>query len=178
MKLFIIGDRACGKSSLAQAAAKHLGWPYFDVDQGIKTKTGRSNAELWATIDIVEFRHIESEIMKEMCAHDPGVVAFSAGAPVQPQNFYLLENDPDAFVVYLHGTTELLWERLQADPKSNSQRPQQSAGGIQEVVELYNKRHPIYDGFADVNLDAALPPAELLDCLIKKLPESHRRRDR
>lgn len=165
MNIIIIGDRASGKTSLGRAVAERLGRPFHDVDAGIVEANGMSHVEAWKIMSLPEFRAIEHNVLAELLRDDPCVISSSAGASVQPQNAALIEND--TFVVYLNASIELLWERLQADAETTGhQRPVQSTGGIEEVAELYERRHPINSRFAHLTLDAALPREEMVERVV------------
>ena len=168
VKIIVIGDRACGKTSLGKALAERLGWPFFDVDEGIHASSGMTNVEIWVNHGEPELRRIEHGVCEAMCGHDPAVISFSAGATVQPRNFRFLEED-NTFVVYINAGIDLLWDRLQSDPQTKDRRPQQSTGGIEEVIELYNKRHPIYGRFAHSTLDAGLSLDTMVDRVMAEL---------
>ncbi len=48
MKLFLIGYRGTGKTSVAQRLAERLGWPWLDADVEIERRAGKSIAEIFA----------------------------------------------------------------------------------------------------------------------------------
>lgn len=166
MKVIIIGDRAIGKTSLGRAVAERLGWPFHDVDAGITDITNMSHVEAWQTMGVPAFRRIEHGVLAGFLRDDPCVISSSAGASVESQNAAMFAEE-GLFVVYLNASIELLWERLRADAETTGhQRPVQSTGGIEEVAELYEKRHPVNSGFADLALDAALPLEELVEQVV------------
>jgi len=48
-----------------------------------------------------------------------------------------------SLVVYLKLSAEELWHRIVADPKSAATRPNLSSGGIEGVVEMLARAHPL-----------------------------------
>ena len=102
-----------------------------------------------------------------MCAGDECVISFGAGTLGKPEN--RRHACRDALVVYLEMSAEGLWERMQADPRSASTRPNLAGGGFQEVVKLLAERDPVYRECAGLPVDASLPTERLADIVIAEL---------
>lgn len=169
MNIILIGDRASGKGTLGRAVAKRLAWDFLDVDETIEQRVGMSTTEFWNAAGEPELRRVETGIVDEFCSRDRTVIAFSAGAAVQPQNAPYMQAS-GVLVVYLEASVDLLWDRLQADPKSAQRRPQQMDGGKEEVEALYERRHPVYSRFANLVVDAGRPVEELVQHVLTAMP--------
>ena len=168
MKIALIGYRASGKSTLGRELSRRLGWPLFDIDRGIEARfPGETLSGLWLRIGDGRFREIEAEVVEEMCAGDECVISFGAGTLGKPEN--RRHACRDALVVYLELSAEGLWERMQADPRSASTRPNLAGGGFQEVEELLAERDPVYRECAGLVLDAALRTERLAEIVIAEL---------
>lgn len=173
MKISLIGYRASGKSTLGGELSRRLGWPLLDIDRGIEGRfPGETLTALWLRIGDGRFREIEAEVVEEMCAGDECVISFGAGTLGRPENRG--HACQDALVVYLEMSAEGLWERMQADPKSASTRPNLAGGGFQEVATLLAERDPVYRECADLLVDASLPTEQLADIVVAEL-EARRR---
>ena len=165
MKIALIGYRASGKSTLGRELSRRLGWPLLDIDRGIEARfPGETLSGLWLRIGDGRFREIEAEVVEEMCAGDECVISFGAGTLGKPEN--RRHACGDALVVYLELSAEGLWERMQADPRSASTRPNLAGGGFQEVEELLAERDPVYRECAGLIVDAALPTERLADTVM------------
>ena len=168
MKISLIGYRASGKSTLGRELSRRLGWPLLDIDRGIEARfPGETLTELWLRIGDGRFREIEAEVVEEMCAGDECVISFGAGTLGRPENRG--QACREALVVYLEMSAEGLWERMQADPRSASTRPNLAGGGFQEVINLLAERDPVYRECADLLVDASLPTEQLADIVIAEL---------
>ena len=168
MKISLIGYRASGKSTLGRELSQRLGWPLLDIDRGIEARfPGETLTELWLRIGDGRFREIEAVVVEEMCAGDECVVSFGAGTLGMPENRG--QACREALVVYLEMSAEGLWERMQADPRSASTRPNLAGGGFQEVINLLAERDPVYRECADLRVDASLPTEQLADIVIAEL---------
>ena len=168
MKISLIGYRASGKSTLGRELSRRLGWPLLDIDRGIEARCpGETLTELWLRIGDGPFREIEAEVVEEMCAGDECVISFGAGTLGRPENRG--QACREALVVYLEMSAGGLWERMQADPRSASTRPNLAGGGFEEVVTLLAERDPVYRECADLLVDASLPTEQLADIVIAEL---------
>ena len=168
MKISLIGYRASGKSTLGRELSRRLGWPLLDIDRGIEARfPGETLTELWLRVGDARFREIEAEVVEEMCAGDECVISFGAGTLGRPENRG--QACREALVVYLEMSAEGLWERMQADPRSASTRPNLAGGGFQEVVTLLAERDPVYRECAGLLVDATLPTEQLADIVIAEL---------
>ena len=168
MKISLIGYRASGKSTLGRELSRRLGWPLLDIDRGIEARfPGETLTELWLRIGDGRFREIEADVVAEMCAGDGCVISLGAGTLGRPENRG--QACREALVVYLEMSAEGLWERMQADPRSASTRPNLAGGGFQEVINLLAERDPVYRECADLLVDASLPTEQLADIVIAEL---------
>jgi shikimate kinase len=77
-----------GKSSVGKALARHLGWPFMDLDDLIEQQEGRTVAEIFAEAGETEFRRIERIALKELLKRSAvaHVVALGGGAYAQNDN--------------------------------------------------------------------------------------------
>ena len=102
-----------------------------------------------------------------MCANDSCVIAFGAGTIMQPRNERIAA--VDSLVVYLKLSAEQLWQRIAADPKSSTTRPNLSSGGLEEVVEMLARRTPTYERCANITLAGELAPGKLADKIVERV---------
>jgi len=173
MKIVLIGYRGCGKSTLGRELAARLGWPLLDIDRGIEQKRpGKTLTDLWLDIGDDAFRDIEADVVREMCGRNECVISFGAGSLGRPEN--RVHACRDALVVYLDMTTEALWERIQADPKSAATRPNLAGGGFEEVEAMMGARDPVYRQCADLRVDATLLPEQLAAVVIAVYEAHHK----
>ena len=92
--LYLVGFMGCGKTTVGQALAARLGWPFCDVDERIEKAEGTTISRIFEERGEPEFRRIESEAILT-CVRDierghPAVVALGGGAFAQENNRALL----------------------------------------------------------------------------------------
>ncbi len=96
--VYLIGLPGCGKTTLGALAAKALGLPFYDMDEYLEEKTGRTIAELFAYGGEAAFREIESEALKDIAKNRPGIVATGGGTPILPRNAPILREGLVIFI--------------------------------------------------------------------------------
>ena len=69
-RVFLIGYRATGKTSLGEALARRLGYDFQDTDALLELRLGMSFAEYFATHGQAAFRIQETEVLEGLEAGD------------------------------------------------------------------------------------------------------------
>jgi shikimate kinase len=177
MNIVIIGYRASGKTRVGRRVAQRLGWPYVDVDRGIEKATNKTIKQIFEENGEPYYRQVEAGVAREMLGGDGQVVSFGGGTLMEPPNQALINHH--VLVVYLEAPVDVLWQRAQADPESEKNRPPllKSKGGREEIVDMLKKRAPVYEQFANLTLDATQDPEFLVDRVIEALPQAGPARD-
>jgi shikimate kinase len=79
-KIILFGHRGVGKSSLGRRLQKHLSLPFFDLDEEIEKKEGRSPREIFSLQGEKTFRDLEIEVFSHLWRRqDKFVVVVGAG---------------------------------------------------------------------------------------------------
>jgi shikimate kinase len=151
-KLILTGFMATGKSAVARAIARRLGWRLIDCDERIAARAGSSIPEIFRTHGEARFRMIERDLIAEIAAEGrrcphcgnplPAVIATGGGAIVDAQNFAALSGC--GIVVCLAARPEVIARR--AGPHAAS-RPLLAAGGKplpERIADLIEARREAY----------------------------------
>lgn len=153
MHVFLIGYRGAGKSAVGHLLAQQLGMDCVDSDDLIEQQAGASIAEIFAREGESGFREREANVLAELVAGPPRVVALGGGAILRDQNRALLHAS-GAPVVWLTAAAEALHQRISGDPATAARRPQlTSHQGIDEVRSLLAAREPLYREAATLIVD-------------------------
>ena len=128
--------------SICDLVARH-GWPYF--------------------------RGLERQILKECSSMRQTVVATGGGAIEHAAEW--AELCRYCYVVWLKAPVEVVYRRMQADEKTNEQRPGLTANPLLlEIQEVLARRTPLYAAGSDLQLDTAKhTPDELVVMIIDNL---------
>lgn len=115
MRLFIIGYKSSGKTTVGKKLANRLGMGFVDLDEWIERMNGRTVPEIFSQEGEDEFRNIEWKALKEVVKKDNVVVSTGGGAPCHCDNMNLMEKYGD--VLYLRVDEDTLVSRLKSATK-------------------------------------------------------------
>jgi shikimate kinase len=118
MRIFIIGFKSSGKTTLGKQLAKRLNMTFVDLDAVIEKRENISIPALYERIGDEAFRIKEWEALKEIVQNDNLIVSTGGGAPCHCDNMNLMEKYGD--VLYIKLDNDTLVSRLKY---STSDRP-------------------------------------------------------
>jgi len=151
--IFLIGPRACGKTSVGRALAKRLGLGFVDTDHELVAAVGMEIAQYVEQNGWDAFRDRESETLAAVAAHGPRVVGCGGGIVLREANREVLAT---GLTLYLKSSPEVLAERLLRDP-IEAQRPSLTGKPVvEEVREVLAARASLYEGCADVVVEGGI----------------------
>lgn len=173
----LTGFMATGKSAVARALARRLGWRQVDCDAAIAARAGKSIPEIFRTAGESAFRAIEREVIETIvndpyrCARcgrpRPAVIATGGGAIVDPLNYAQLRRA--GLIVCLTARPEVIARRVGASAKS---RPMLTEGGKplpERIAELLAARAAAY-ARAEVTIDTSdLNIDQVVDAIVAKV---------
>jgi shikimate kinase len=160
-KIYLVGFMAAGKSTLAQALARKLGWRAEDVDLLIEARERRTVAEIFAREGEPYFRTVERQVIWSLLPQRHAVIATGGGTFMDPENRAAI--NADGVSVWVDVPLEVLLNRIPADGR----RP--LANDRVQMALLYENRRLAYQQ-AQLHLDGSRArPEELVDQLIEQL---------
>lgn len=152
MFLALIGYRGTGKTSVARLVALELGWDWVDADVEVELRAGKSIAAIFADDGEGAFRDLESAVLEDLVRRDRTVLALGGGGILREENRERLKK-ADGKVVWLQASPEILYQRIEADATTKTQRPNLTAGGgLAEVQKLLALREPFYRQCAQLEI--------------------------
>jgi shikimate kinase len=152
-KIYLVGFMAAGKTTLAQALSRRLGWRAEDVDAVIEARERRTVAEIFARDGEPYFRSIERQVVLSLIPIRHAVIATGGGTFVDAENRAAI--NADGVSVWLDVPLDALLTRIPADGR----RP--LANDRLQMAMLYEARRLAYQG-AQLRLDASLVRPEAL----------------
>jgi shikimate kinase len=152
-RIFLIGYRCTGKTTVARLLAEKLSWDWVDADEVLETRYGTSIRQIFAEEGEIGFRDKEEQIFAELCRLQRCVVATGGGVILRDVNRQRMRSAGK--VVWLTADVQTICERLQADAATAEKRPPLTVGGLEEIEELLKIRGPLYRACADFAISTA-----------------------
>ncbi|MBW3558109.1 MAG: shikimate kinase [Actinobacteria bacterium] len=164
-RILLVGMMGSGKTTIGRMLAERLGWDYLDSDEQVCRNTGRSVREIFETDGEAAFRAEEKRALHQAVSGDqPAVVAVAGGAVLDEENRATLAQG--GTVIWLDAPPEVLAGRVRA---GSDHRPLLGDDAAAALERLDRERRPLYQELADVVVDAASKPANVVDRILRAI---------
>ncbi len=115
MHIYLIGFMAVGKTTFGKKLARALAMPFLDTDKLIEHQTNKTIEQLFEELGEDGFRKLEADVLRNLPAHKPYVVATGGGLPCYYDNMLFMNNT--GFTVYLNAEPAFIHSRLERAKK-------------------------------------------------------------
>lgn len=150
--IVLIGMPGCGKSTAGRLLAEKLSRAFIDTDELIIKNARLSIPEIFSVYGEDEFRKQETKAANEAGKVSGAVIATGGGIITKDENHYPLHQN--SYIVWLKRDISVL-------PVNGRPVSQQN-----DIGELYRKRKPLYEKFADISIDVSDNAEETVDRII------------
>lgn len=139
-KIIIIGMPGSGKTTLGKMLAEELNIKFFDMDEYIVEKTGKTTIQLFENGEEF-FRDIESETCKELAGYSNVLISTGGGVIKRKANIDALNKEGliifiDRPVENILGDVDVSFRPLLKD-------------GKEKLLKLYDERYALYNEYAE-----------------------------
>ena len=142
--IVLIGMTGCGKTTVGLALSYRLKMPFIDMDAWIEKKDGRPIPQIFAEDGEEAFRRLETKMSERVAKERGTIISTGGGIVMRPENMKYLKRH--ALVVYINRSPEDIMQRIRLD-----KRPM-LRGKTDMLLPMYEKRHPLYCKYADVEV--------------------------
>ena len=157
-KIYLVGFMGAGKTTVAAALGKRIGWRTEDIDERIEAREGCSVSAIFVREGEGYFRRAERNILRELLPQRNVIVATGGGTFDDPDNRTAMLND--GAVAWLDVPLSRVIERIPPDGR----RP--LAADLLQMEELYIRRRLAYAD-AHVRIDGSKPVDEVVERLLE-----------
>ena len=140
INIALIGMPGCGKTSVGRRIAEITGREFFDIDELITNKAGKSIERVFADDGEAVFRDMESDILGDISKKQACVIATGGGIVKKPANRRLLRQN---------SITVFIDRKLSELPSDG--RPLSLSQGVDK---LYAERLPLYLQWSDYKISS------------------------
>jgi shikimate kinase len=145
--IFLIGPMGSGKTAVGKHLARVLDFPFFDSDHEIELRTGADIPLIFEREGEAGFRHREREMIAELSAQQPIVLATGGGAVLDAATRGDLKLR--GWVVYLETSVAHQAERA---GRTRHRPLLHGTDPTQRLAELLSVREPLYRELADLTV--------------------------
>lgn len=145
--IFLIGFMGSGKSTIAKALQKELGFPLVEMDERIVQEQGMSINDIFEKYGEARFRDIESQLIVKLGKQEASIVSCGGGVVVRSENTQNMKQSGK--IVFLKAKPQTIYERV----KNSTERPILNGHmNVEYIAELMEKRRPLYEAAADITI--------------------------
>ncbi len=160
--IILIGMPAVGKSTIGVLLAKRLGRYFLDTDVFIQALVGRTLQEIINSDGLDKFCKLEAE---HICCIDKTNCVIATGGSVVYSDSAMSCLKANGTVIYLDLPLEMIKKRL---TDLNIRGVVMSKG--QTLDDLYKRRTPLYEKWADITIDCrSLTHEQVVGEIIERL---------
>jgi shikimate kinase len=164
--IVLVGVPGAGKTTVGKLLAKELAVDFFDSDQVIETRAGKSVSDIFTQDGEPTFRQLEHDVIAELLALNNVVLALGGGS---------LGNDDTRARVKDSRAVWLVTGLAQAVDRvgMNRNRPLLLGNVRGQLADLMSAREPLYKEVSAIAIDTSkLVPLEVVAEIVSELQKS------
>lgn len=141
INIVLIGMPSSGKSLIAQELNKELNFTLVEMDKEIEEEIKMPIKDYFATNGEQAFRDLETKLISNIYQQSHQIISTGGGVILRKENMDMLSQNGIIFFI----------KRDLSNLVATSDRPLSS--NINDLTALYNKRLPLYESYADYEID-------------------------
>ncbi|CCO22127.1 shikimate kinase AroL [Maridesulfovibrio hydrothermalis] len=162
-RVYLIGPRACGKTTVGRILAEKLKFKFYDSDSLIVERAGCEIAAYVESHGWSGFRDLESAVLNGLSGKSEAVISCGGGIVVREENLFILRRN---YTVYLKTDVQVLADRLSVEPE-HGQRPSLTGKPlVEEIQQVLDEREDLYSGCATYIVDGAAAVDEICNQIL------------
>lgn len=150
--IVLIGMPGCGKTTLGKLLADKTGKKLIDTDAEIVKQIGMSIPEYFSANGEAAFREVESAVLCSVSKRSGAIISTGGGCVTRAENYR-----------HLHQNSRIVWIKRDLTKLPTNGRP---ISQHTSAEELYKKRKPMYETFADYCIDNNTAPEQAAEAIL------------
>jgi len=157
-RIFLIGYRGTGKTTIGRILAEMLEYAFLDTDQMVEKKYAMTISMIVEQKGWDVFRQMEKQALLTALDVENCVIATGGGIVIDPENILFVKSS--GVVVWLSAPVAVIVSRIAGDMKSADTRPCFTDKDIEEeTCFVLGQRSPLYRQAADFEINTSLDNA-------------------
>jgi shikimate kinase len=171
MKIFLIGYRCTGKTTIGKIIAHRLNFNFIDTDHLIEKQLGLTIREIIEKQGWEKFREIEKQILLNTKNNNNTIIATGGGIIIDHDNQQFIKKN--GLCIWLDADIETIMVRLNNDNKTRTLRPALTNKDLfEETNEIVKKRIPLYKNTSHIKIDTSFnTPEEIVNIIDRRLKD-------
>ncbi|WP_251421955.1 shikimate kinase [Veillonella agrestimuris] len=164
--IFLIGMPGAGKTTVGKMLAKELGRDFYDLDQTIQDKVGKSVQNIFIYDGKDAFSEYEYETIKELIHNKPSVIATGGGTVTSEKTVNLMRNN--GLVVFVNRDVNHILDDLDLEIRPLVKE------SIEYIFNVYEERYPLYEEVAHIKIGNEGSITDAVQEIIEALPNTEK----
>ncbi len=171
MKIYLIGYRCTGKTTVGKALADRLNYGFIDTDRLLEANTATTIAQIVEKQGWDAFRQIEQDILFSTKKFTDTIISTGGGIILNEQNRTFIRET--GFCVWLQADIHTILQRLDADAKTSDSRPSLTdLDLIKETEQLLETRALLYKEAAQFEIDTSTnSPEQIVELISRRIDD-------
>lgn len=165
--IFLIGMPGAGKTTVGKMLAKELGGrDFYDLDQTIQDKVGKSVQNIFIYDGKDAFSKYEYSTIKELIRNKPSVIATGGGTVTYDKTVKLMRNN--GLVVFVNRDVNHILDDLDLEIRPLVKE------SIEYIFNVYEERYPLYEQVAHIKIGNEGSITDAVQEIIEALPNTEK----
>lgn len=145
--IYLTGFMCSGKSTVGSILANTLGWDFFDLDELIVKKEGKSVIDIFSERGEAYFREVESETLLNVSSKQNLIIALGGGTIVSEKNRDIMKDT--GILIYLDTSPTVIYQRLKHKTdrplfRKPDDSPLSKKEALTKISTMLEERDPYY----------------------------------
>ncbi len=142
--VYLTGFMGAGKSRICRELKAKFSWSFYDSDELIEVKAGRSIKEIFDQDGEAAFRQMESECIRSLSENPiPAIIALGGGALMDENSLQIIKDS--GVLVYIKSSPEAIFERVKNSKKRPLLKLAENETMLERIQNLLAERSAVYE---------------------------------